>query len=389
MCVSIWDSEEDLPKDYKEVVDTFGDNTPYSIADTEYLVKRHTDGVAKGKNVHRSCPKNKKLEETLTYEYIKLGKGHKNKTYIRLERERAIENSSNRVSNIMITALIIFYILTFIALALYLEFIVLKRLKIIRSSIARLSAMTGYDSAGGASEDDEFGVDPFAEEDGGAQGDNQAPHDRRLDEIGNLRFLAKMQVESLRRRYTDTVAKLRVERVVNDHIYDVISLMSLTKERKDKRFIRARLPKSACVGELDLHHVFTCPVTLEFFKDYCSGVGKLSYIFFFLDIMWLRTIEATAASSANKKRQHSPEAVAAAKMIGQKYILRKGSSYIELKKETRQKIVSMESYSVGMYDEAYEEVLEILNGLLVDFGKSHQYKEASTILSIKAGDSEL
>lgn len=387
-----------MPKDYKEVVDTFGDNTPYNINDTSYLVKRHTDGVSKGKNAHRSCPKNLKLEETLTYEYIKLGQGHANKTYIRLERERTIENRNNRVSNIMIIALIIFYILSFIALALYLEFIVLKRLKLIRGSITRLSAMTGYDSGagggGGTSEDDDFGEDPFADEDssnGNNNGNSAAEfHDRRLDEIGNLRFLAKMQVESLRRRYTETVGKLRVERVVNDHIYDVISLMSLTKERKDKKFIRARLPKSACVGELTLHHVFTCPVTLEFFKDYCSGVGKLSYIFFFLDIMWLRTIEATAAASASgKKRQHAPAAVAAAKMIGQKYILRKGSSYIELKKETRQKICAMESYAVGMYDEAYEEVLEILNGLLPEFGKSHQYREASTILSIKAGDPEL
>ena len=384
LCVSIWYSKEDLPKDYKEVVDTFGDNTPYSTNDTEYLVLKHIGHIVYGKNSRRTCPSNVNLGWTKTYEYFKLGQGkQENKTYIRLERERVIENSSNTASGIMGAMLLGLFVFDLIVILVYLEFIILKRLEIIRASIARLSAMSGYDSAGSASEDDEFGVDPFAED--------KATHETGGDEIGNLRFLAKMQVESLRRRYTDTVAKLRVERVVNDHIYDVISLMSLTKERKDKRFIRVHLPKAVCTDGLTIHHVFTCPVTLEFFKDYCSGVGKFSYIFFFLDIMWLRTIEATAAgtSSNKRKQQQIGAAVAAAKMIGQKYILRKGSSYIELKKETRQKIVSMESYSVGMYDEAYEEVLEILNGLLVDFGKSHQYKEATVILSIKAGDPEL
>lgn len=302
----------------------------------------------------------------------------------------------------MVVALIAFYIFSFVVLIAYLELIVLKRLKMIRDSITKLSAMDGYSSGTNPSDDDDLGGytgDPFDEDNNNNNGSsNNVPHDRRLDEIGNLRFLAKMQVETLRRRYTDTINRLRTERVINDHIYDVIALMSLTKERRDKKFIRARLPKSPCASDLSLHHAFTCPVTLEFFKDYCADVGKLSYIFFFLDIMWLRTLEATAAASggggggggggSGKKKQNAAgaAAVAAAKMIGQKYILRKGSSYIELKKETRQKICALESYAVGMYDEAYEEVVEILDGLLAEFGKSHQYKEATTILSIKAGD---
>ena len=388
MCVSYWDNEEDLPQDYVKAKSGLEYIDPYDLENISYHVRKGR-GVQLGKNVHRACQK--KLNNILTYEYLMLGRGHHNKTYVRLERERTIENRNAEMSNVILGVMVGFYVLSFIAFMTYLELIVLRRLKLLREAVARLSAMDNSD--------DEFygDGDPFADDDDddddvnndvnkskGDVGKKGNAKERKTDEIGSLRFLAKMQVESLRKRYDEVINHLRVEKTTNDHIFDVVSLMSMTKERKDKHFIRARLPKSPCASNTTLHHVFTCPVTLEFFKDYCAGEGKLSYIFFFLDVMWLRTLEAVAASG--KKHPASPAVVATAKMIGQKYILRKGSSHIELKKEIRQKICALESYTQGMYDEAYEEVVGKLEVLLEGFMKSHQYKEATTILSIKAGD---
>ena len=382
--MSYWDDEKDLPQDYKSVLSKLEAMKPYDTGENiSYTVKK-SSSISFGENVHRVC--SKKLSNMLTLEYLMLGRGHENKTYIRLERERTIENRNVKTSSVMMGAMVGFYVLSFIAFMIYLELIVLRRLKLLREAVARLSAMDN-------SEDEFYGdSDPFADDDDDDDNNNTAASagngrakGRKEDEIGNLRFLAKMQVESLRKRYDEIISRLRVEKTINDHIFDVVSLMSLTRERKDKHFIRARLPKPQCAtSNATLHHVFTCPVTLEFFKDYCADEGKLSYIFFFLDVMWLRTLETVAASS--KKHGTSPAVVATAKMIGQKYILRKGSSHIELKKEIRQKICALENYAQGMYDEAYEEVVEILEVLLRGFMKSHQYKEATTILSIKAGD---
>ena len=131
--MSYWDNEEDLPQDYVKVMPGMEYIDPYDLENISYHVRKGK-GVHLGKNVHRACQK--KLSKVLTYEYLMLGRGHHNKTYIRLERERTIENRNVKTSSVMVGAMVAFYILCFLAFMTYLELIVLRRLKLLREAVA-------------------------------------------------------------------------------------------------------------------------------------------------------------------------------------------------------------------------------------------------------------
>ena len=395
VCLSLWDDPAKFPKVVQDSL-SMTVSSPVLGSNT-YITKRTSkSSIVKNDATFKACINNYAgFGKNAMSGYVKVTGKYDNTTNLvfRVDNDRTLENMNNNMSIITLAIMFCILVVLYIVLHLYLELVILKRLRKLRDLISRLSLI---DEA--MHPDAVFGEVEAAE--AAAAGPEGAKKTLRTGaEIGGLMFLAKKRIELLTRRYKRTVAELQREESISFNLELATERLVLAKGRPE-----SSMPVELQFGnsppgdtfhgrKLTLMSVFKNPHAFELFKDYCerdmADSNAARYLFFVLDVCWLRNLAAIKHKHYGSKPKI---VVGTARIIGQSYISQHGAMNIKLSKAVKRKLLTYKSYAEGMYDDAFHEAITFLNAAFENFKKTKAFLEMKSILAImypESGDSKL
>lgn len=345
---------------------------------------------------YRKCWKKISYGQKRTGGYLKINDGiNPGNAVFRVEDDRIFGNFiSTETKLLLYIYLFVFIVVIYGVFHLYYELVIIHRIKKLRGS---LSSML-IDEHGNSREHEDH--------------DNHEHHAEarklKLDELGTLKFIARKRIEVLKARREASIKKLIKERERTDILIDSENMFVLSNGRTGRGFLQS-MEKTKGVNsgikpnrnasfsvsvnspydetkisdqKVTLMSIMNNPYGFEMFKDFCNATGNTNYLFFVLDVSYLKTLDQVY----HKKRLGSGDnnkIVNLAKMIGQKYIAKMGSMNIEISKAGRRKLMNLKNYEHGMYDDAFLEIVGKLNNVFKEFKEDYRFQELKIIIDFQ------
>lgn len=340
---------------------------------------------------YRACWDKMSYGQKRTGGYLKLNDGlSTGNAVFRVEDDRIFGNFiSTETKLLLYIYLFVFIIFIYGVFHLYYELVIIHRIKILRGS---LSSMLVDEHGNSCEHEDHDNHEHHAE-----------ARKMKLDELGTLKFIARKRIEVLKARREASIKKLIKERERTDILVDSENMFTLSNGRIGRGFLqsmemtRQGNSKMMTSGvtfnnqhddvrindqKVTLMSIMNNPYGFEMFKDYCNATDNQNYLFFVLDVCYLRSLE----KFYHKKWLGSgdnPKIVNLAKMIGQKYIAKMGSMNIEISKAGRRKLMNLKNYAPGMYDDAFLEIVAKLNNVFKEFKHDYRFQELKIIIEFQ------